>query len=143
MPASRTFHESSRLSRKEFFATYCVVKERRTSTYLQVPSKSIHVVIVKKFPYLEITTVTISFAASAADVVLPCSTIISLWYSGVLYCGTCAESCSHNTSDAQCTLGASVASACVCNQWPVSEINITCDSVTSFGGQIMEKTVRF
>ena len=28
-------------------------------------------------------------------------------------------------------------------QWPISETNITCDSVTSFGGQIMEKTVSF
>ena len=28
-------------------------------------------------------------------------------------------------------------------EWPISETNITCDSVTSFGGQIMEKTVRF
>ena len=28
-------------------------------------------------------------------------------------------------------------------QWPISETNITCDSVTSFGGQIMEKTVIF
>ena len=28
-------------------------------------------------------------------------------------------------------------------QWPISETNITCDSVTSFGGQIMEKAVSF
>ena len=28
-------------------------------------------------------------------------------------------------------------------EWPISETNITCDSVTSFGGQIMEKTVSF
>ena len=28
-------------------------------------------------------------------------------------------------------------------QWPISETNIMCDSVTSFGGQIMEKNCEF
>ena len=28
-------------------------------------------------------------------------------------------------------------------QWPISETNITCDSVTSFGGQIVEKNGEF
>ena len=29
------------------------------------------------------------------------------------------------------------------DEWPISETNLTCDSVMSFGGQIMEKNGEF